>query len=206
MVAQAAAAVPAAVYVGGAALFAGAVWLMTPAGQTASQTLGQAMAEGGANAIDNIVSLFTAEDAPAAPVATTTTDSPTRTCDGPHRGRLQVQGYMPRIDPAPIELSWPWSRPCIPPLRPEGLGALSAYLLPATAAIAYRSAGYRGPVFAAMSQYISKSPPMGFMPANSGGWSISGGGVAVRNFSRGVGRNAPRVDLDIFVGRAFGDR
>lgn len=208
MAAPAAAAPVAGVYVAGAALLAGAAYLMTPAGQRASQSFGEAVIDGGSQAVDNIRDLFRSEDdAQATPVAQTGTATQTqeRKCDGPHRGRLQVQGYKRGVDPVPVELSWPWTRDCRPPLRPEGLSALSAILLPQTMAISGGSAGWRGPAFSKMSQYISNSPPMGFTPANSGGWSITETGGVVRNFGRGAGRNAPRVDLDIFVGRAFGD-
>ena len=201
-------AAPAAgVYIAGAALLAGAAYLMTPAGQRTTASLGEAVADGAGSAIDSIVNLFsgkkTEEQSESVPVAGTTTT--TRPCDGPHRGRLQVQGYAPRIDPHPLELSWPWNRDCIPPLRPEGLSALSANLLPQTAAISYESAGYRGPAFSRMSQYIESSPPIGFTPMQSGGWSIDARGQAVRNFKRGVSRNAPRIDMEVHAGRAFGD-
>jgi hypothetical protein len=196
------AAVPAAVYVGGAALVAGAVWLMTPAGRQASQTLGEAMAQGAGNAVDNIRGLFGSETE-AAPTAATETD--TRPCDGPHRGRLQVQGYNRRVDPGPIELSWPWSRPCIPPIRPEGLAALSADLLLRTRAISFASAGHRGPAFSRMSQHISNSPAIGFMAGHTIGWGIDAAtGRAVINTR--AGPNAPRVDLEVHAGRAFGVR
>ena len=67
------------------------------------------------------------------------------------------------------------------------------------------SAYLRAPAFAKMSEYIVSSPPSGFTPANSRGWSINAIGMAVRNFGPGTGRNAPRVDLDVFDGRCFGD-
>ncbi|NSX56064.1 hypothetical protein [Parasulfitobacter algicola] len=88
------AAVPAAavggVYVGGAALLAGAVYLMTPAGQRASASLGEAIYDGGAAAVDNITDLLSSDDVetPAVPTtgATTTTDTTTceRGCDWRH--------------------------------------------------------------------------------------------------------------------------
>lgn len=200
-----AAAPVAGVYVAGAALLAGAAWLMTPAGQRASETLGEAIYEGGATAVDNITSLFEGEEqAPAVPQTTTTTNTTTRPCDGPHRGRLQVQGYAPRHDPHPIELSWPWTRPCIPPFKPEGLAALSAVLLPGTAAISFSSAGRRGPAFAAMSQHIQNAPPIGFMAGHRKGFGITSTGALRPNLS--AGPNAPRVDLEVHAGRAFGIR
>lgn len=162
----------------------------------------------GAAIEDGITSLFSGNDVDeqAPPIAQTQTNTTTRACDGPHGGRLQVQGYRPRVDPHPIEISWPWNRPCIPPLRPEGLSVLSAVLLPATMAIKRSSAGHRGPAFAAMSRFISRSSPWGFTPADSDGWSINEVGRAVRNRTRGVSRNAPRVDMEIHRGRAFGDQ
>lgn len=211
--APAAAAAPVAgVYVAGAALLAGAAWLMTPAGQRASQSFGEAVIDGGAQAVDNVksaasavVDAFSGDDADAqvAPVSTTTTDTTTRPCDGPHRGRLQVQGYSPRVDPGPIELSWSWARTCLPPLKPEGLAALP-FLLGKTTAINYASAGLRGPAFAAMSRHIVSAPPMGFLAGHRKGWGVTPNGRLRPNLS--AGPNAPRVDLEVHAGRAFGVR
>lgn len=206
MAAPAAAAAP--VYVGGAALVAGAVWLMTPAGQRASQSLGEAMVQGGSQAVDNIRNLF-ADDidtqAPAVPTTQEGSRTEERGCDGPHRGRLQVQGFRPPHDTVPIELSWPWSRPCIAPLKPEGLVALSGDLLPRTRAINFASAGYRGPAFSKMSQHIQSAPPAGFLAGHRMGWGIHPAtGRAVPNLR--AGPNAPRVDLEVHAGRAFGVR
>lgn len=213
MAAPAVAAAPVAgVYVAGAALFAGAAWLMTPAGQRASQSFGEAVIGGGAQAVDNVKSaasavadVFTSDDADtqAVPVGSTTTDTTTRPCDGPHRGRLQVQGYSPRVDPAPLELSWPWARTCVPPLKPEGLAALPI-LLVQTVEASYASAGLRGPAFAAMSRHIVSAPPMGFLAGHRKGWGVTPNGRLRPNLS--AGRNAPRVDLEVQAGRAFGVR
>lgn len=66
----------AGVYVAGAALLAGAAFLMTPAGQSASQSLAEAMVDGGAQAVDNIRNLFADEtetQAPAVPIPQTGT-------------------------------------------------------------------------------------------------------------------------------------
>ena len=212
MAAPAAAAAPVAgVYVAGAALLAGAAWLMTPAGQRASETLGEAIYDGGAQAVDNVkdaanavMDVFTGDEEETQTTPTTTTT--TRECDGPHRGRLQVQGYVPRVDPVPIELSWPWSRPCIPPLRPEGRVEISG-LLERTRAISFASAGYRRPAFIRMSQYINSAPTTGFGPHQMG-FSIDVVGNAARNRAAGVRfpRNPARVDIEVAVGRAFGDR
>jgi len=198
----------AGVYVAGAALLAGAAWLLTPAGQRASETLGDAIYEGGAQAVDNVkdavnsVSDIFSDDEV---VPTTTTNDTTARCDGPHRGRLQVQGYNRRVDPHLLELSWPWTRSCVPPLRLEGLAAISGVLLPATQAVSFGSAGYRGPAFAKMSQHISKAPPIGFLAGHRIGWAINHAtGQAVPN-QRAIG-GAPRVDLEVIQGRAFGDR
>lgn len=195
----------AAVFVGGAAVRAGWIWLRTPVGQRTAATLGGAMAAGATDAVGTIRDYFSDDDTAAPAVPQTDTGTQQRQCDGPHNGRLQVQGYRHRVDPFPIELSWPWNRPCTPPLRPEGLGALSGILLPETMAIRRESAFLRGPAFASMSRFISNSSPLGFTPADSGGWSITSTGTVVRNRSRGAGPNAPRVDIDIFAGRAFGD-
>lgn len=201
-----AAAVP--VYVGGAALVAGAVWLMTPAGQRASQTLGEAMVAGGSQAVDNIRNLFadeTESQAPAVPGTREGSRTEERRCDGPHRGRLQVQGYRPSVDPAPVELSWPWNRPCLPPLKPEGLMALSGDLLPRTRQISFASAGHRGPAFSKMSQHIRSAPATGFETGHRIGWGIHPDtGSAVPNLR--AGPSAPRVDLEVHAGRAFGVR
>lgn len=137
--------------------------------------------------------------------AQSTTNEATRNCDGPHRGRLQVQGNARNIDPPDgIEISWPWNRPCVPPLRPEGLLEISA-LLERTREISPESAGWRGGAFAKMSRFISGSGPSGLRPSDSGGWSITEDGKTVRNRTRGVLRNAARVDIEILAGRAFGD-
>lgn len=208
MAAPAAAAAPVAgVYVAGAALLAGAAWLMTPAGQRASQTLGEAIYDGGAAAVDNVkdvanavMDVFTGdeEEVQTTPTTTTTTNTTTRECDGPHRGRFQVQGYASRVDPYPLELSWPWNRPCRPPLRPEGFVELSA-LMVATQVINWRSAGLRGPAFAKMSKHLASSPPPGFYARHVIGWNHLGQRAV------GSGRNVPRVDLEVIQGRAFGN-
>ena len=212
MVAPAAAAPAAGVYVAGAALLAGAAWLLTPAGQRASQSFGEAVVEGGSRAVDNVKEVassisdaFSGDDAEtqSRPATATDTNTTTQNCDGPHRGRLQVQGYNRRVDPGPVELSWPWERPCIPPLRPEGLAALSG-LLAQTQMFSYASAGLRGPAFAAMSKHISSAPPMGFLAGHRKGWGVTPNGRLRPNLS--AGPNAPRVDLEVHVGRALGDR
>jgi hypothetical protein len=201
-------AAPAAgVYIAGAALLAGAAYLMTPAGQRTTASLGEAVADGAGSAIDSIVNLFsgkkTEEQSESVPVAGTTTT--TRPCDGPHGGRIQVQGYVPRIDPHPLELSWPWNRECVPPLRPEGLSAVSGVLLPQVAAISYESAGYRGQAFSKMSKHIRDSPSEGFLAGHRVGWGIHPATrQAVRNLR--AGPDAPRVDLEVHRGRAFGVR
>lgn len=210
MVAPAVAAPAAGVYVAGAALLAGAAWLMTPAGQRASQSFGEAVVQGGAEAVDTVReaasavadALSGAEDE-AVPNVGTDTSTTSQNCDGPHRGRLQVQGYNPRVDSAPIELSWPWDRPCYPPLKPEGHTALSG-LLVQTQAVSFRSAGLRGPAFAAMSRHITSAPPMGFLAGHRRGWGVTPNGRLRPNLS--AGPNAPRVDLEVHAGRAFGVR
>lgn len=199
MAAPAAPALPVAgVYVAGAALLAGAAWLLSPPGRHASETLGEAIYEGGANAVQNIKDIFTSEEEEAQ----TTTNTTTRGCDGPHGGRLQVQGYAPRTDPYSLELSWPWNRECTPPLRPEGLGAVSG-LLVQTQAISYRSVGRRGKAFSAMSKHISKAPSLGFESGHRIGFGVTPDGDL--RINQKAGRNAPRVDLEVHRGRAFGD-
>lgn len=203
MAAPAAAAPAAGVYVAGAALVAGAAWLMTPQGQRASQTLGEAMYDGGAQAVNNIKDLFRGdEDEQSTPTTTTTTNTTTRQCDGPHRGRLQSQGYR-RPDPGRVELSRPWNRPCLPPLRAEGRSMISA-LLNDTKSFSFVSAGLRAGAFAAMSRHIGSAPPMGFMAGHRMGWGIAPNGALRPNLI--AGPDAPRVDLEVHVGRAFGDR
>ena len=208
MAGPAAAAPVAGVYVAGAALLAGAAYFMTPAGQRASQSLGEAMVDGGSQAVHNIRNLFAADTdtrSPAVPVTAEGTRTEERRCDGPHRGRLQVQGFRPPHDVRPIELSWPWARTCTPPLKPEGLTALSADLLLSTRLINYASAGHRGPAFSKMSQHIQSAPPAGFLAGHRMGWGIhSATGSAVPNLR--AGPNAPRVDLEVHAGRAFGVR
>lgn len=212
MAAPAVAAPAAGVYVAGAALLAGAAWLMTPAGQRASQSFGEAVVQGGSQAVENVKDAAAAisdvfsgdkDDAQATPRVATDTNTTSRNCDGPHRGRLQVQGYSPRVDPAPIELSWPWSRPCIPPLKSEGHTAISALLMQ-TRAVSFESAGLRGPAFSAMSRHITSAPPIGFMAGHRRGWGVTPTGRLRRNLS--AGPNAPRVDLEVHAGRAFGVR
>lgn len=109
-----------------------------------------------------------------------------------------MQGYDHRKDPLPIELSWPWERKCVPPLRAEGTAALSK-LFSDTQAISYKSASLRGPAFVKMEQHINKSPSLGFLARHVVGWNQLGR----RAF--GSGRNVPRVDLEVIKGRAFGD-
>lgn len=214
MAAPAAAAAPVAgVYVAGAALIAGAAWLMTPAGRRASETLGGAIYEGGAAAAKDVrdvasaaMDMMTGADDEAVPVSvpTTTTNDTTRRCDGPHRGRLQVQGYDPRVDPFDFTSdqgpSWGWAMPCYPPLRAVGLAQLSTNLLVQTQNIRHESAGLRGAAFAKMSRHIANAPPIGFVARHVAGWNHLGR----RAF--GSGRNVPRVDLEVTRGRAFGDR
>jgi len=208
MAGPAAAAPVAGVCVARAALLAGAASLMTPAGQRASQSLGEAMGDGGSQAVDNIRNLFstrTETNAPAVPIAQDGTRSEERRCDGPHRGRLQVQGFRKPPDPIEIELSWPAFRPCYFPLKPKGLTALSADLLARTRLISYQSAGYRGPAFAKMSRHIKTAPPGGFGAGQMEGWGIDpDAGHAVKNTR--AGHKAPRVDIEVFSLRAFGVR
>lgn len=200
MVVQAAAA---PVYVGGAALVAGALWLMTPAGQRASQSLGEAMVAGGSQAVDNIRNLFADEtEAPAVPGTREGSRTEERRCDGPHRGRLQAQGYRPSQEPRRVETSEPWSEPCYAPLRAAGLVKVSALLLK-TQAISYEGAGLRGPCFSRMSKHIKESPPGGFSAGYTIGWGMTASGQIRRNTA--AGRDAPRVDLEVTAGRAFGD-
>ncbi|WP_417842458.1 hypothetical protein [Thalassospira sp.] len=209
MVAPAAAAPVAGVYIVGAALLAGAAWLSTPAGRRASQTLGEAMYEGGAAAVDEVkdvgraaMDVFTDEKDDTKAIPQTNTNDVTQRCDGPHRGRLQVQGYAPRVDSYPIELSWPWMRECIPPLRPEGLEAVSNLFLE-TQSVNYRSAGLRGKAFSAMSKHISSVSSDGFRAGYRKGFGITPEGKLRPNIV--AGKNAPRVDLEVHAGRAFGD-
>ena len=200
MAAPAAAAAP--VYVGGAALVAGAVWLMTPAGQRASESLAGAMADGASNAWDNVTSLFGSdEETQTAPTTGTATDAQTRRCDGPHRGRFQAQGYRPSQEPRRVETSVPWNRPCVPPLNPEGRQMVSQ-LLVQTQAISYTGAGLRGPAFSRMSQHVVSALPSGFFAGHRAGWGITSAGRVVRNTQ--AGPDAPRVDLEVHTGRAFG--
>lgn len=49
-------------YIGGAAVVAGAIYLMTPEGQRTAQSLGEAMGQGAGNAVDNIKSLIWGEE------------------------------------------------------------------------------------------------------------------------------------------------
>lgn len=201
------AAAPAAVYIGGAALVAGAAYLLTPPGRRTSETLGQAIYDGGADAVENIRSLFSSdedEDAQATPTTTTRTNSTTKDCDGPHRGRIQVQGFDPRVDPRDFNTMIPpitfgWNEPCFPPTRAVGLAQLSTNLLVQTQNVRFESAGLRGPAFSKMSQHIKNAPPMGFYARHVTGWNHLG------RRALGSGRNVPRVDLEVTLGRAFGD-
>lgn len=200
-------AAPAAVYVAGAGLVAGAIWLMTPAGKRASETLGGAIYDGGAQAVDNIRDLITGDDDTSAPPATQTqtqTDTQTqeRRCDGPHAGRFQAQGFRRSQEPRRVETSVPWNKPCNAPLRAEGRGMVSL-LLAQTSAISFQGAGLRGPAFSRMSQHLNAAPPSGFMAGHRAGWGITATGAVVRNTS--AGRDAPRVDMEVHRGRAFGD-
>lgn len=200
------AAAPAAgVYVAGAALFAGAVWIMTPAGRRASETMAEAMVDGGTQAVDNIRNLFaddTDTQAPAVPAAQQGSRSEERRCDGPHRGRFQAQGHRPSQEPHRIEESVPWTRNCQAPLRAEGRVMVSA-LLALTQASSFQGAGLRGPCFARMSQHVNSAPPGGFGAGHRAGWGITPSGQVRRNTS--AGPDAPRVDLEVHAGRAFGD-
>ena len=193
------------VYVGGAALVAGAVWLMTPAGQRASQTLGEAMVAGGSQAVDNIRSLFADEtetQAPAVPGTQEGSRTEERRCDGPHRGRFQAQGFRSSQEPRRVETSESWSEPCYPPLRAAGMVKVSALLLK-TQAISFQGAGLRGPCFSRMSQHVKSAPARGFSAGYTIGWGITASGQVRRNTA--AGRDAPRVDLEVTAGRAFGD-
>lgn len=149
-----------------------------------------------------MLSKFGANDA-ANETSIAKTDEEVKKCDGPHRGRFQAQGYAKNVDPpGGIELSKPWNRDCVAPLRTEGLTLISA-LEAETAVLNFKSAGYRGKAFSKMSKYIKKSPPTGFTPLDSIGWGIDPStGKAVRNILAGA--KAVRVDLEIKVGRAFG--
>lgn len=195
-----AAAPVAGAYIGLAALGAGIVYLATPQGQRTAQSLGEAMYDGGANAVDNIKSLFSAEEEENT-VPTTASNTTTRDCDGPHGGRLQSQGYR-KPDPGPVELSRPWRRPCTPPLRAEGRFMVSA-LFNDTRDFSFMSAGLRARAFAAMSKHISSSPPIGFLAGHKKGWGIAPNGDLRPNLL--AGPRAPRVDLEVHEGRAFGD-
>lgn len=203
-----AAAVPAAVYVAGAGLVAGAVWLMTPAGQRASQSLGEAIVDGGATAVDNIRTLIQGEEedtAPpqAIPQAQADTDTATRKCDGPHRGRFQAQGYRPRQEPRPVETSVPWNEECFSPGKAVGRGMVSL-LMVQTRAISYEAAGLRAKAFSRASRHVGNAPASGFTAGHKMSWNITESGqVRVGNMTGG--RNAPRVDLEVKAGRAFGD-
>lgn len=93
----------------------------------------------------------------------------------------------------------------MPPLKAEGLTALSGDLLPRTRSINFASAGYRGPAFSKMSQHIQSAPPSGFLAGHRMGWGIHPAtGAAVPNLR--AGPDAPRVDLEVHAGRAFGTR
>lgn len=205
MAAPAAAAAP--VYIGGAALFAGAVYLATPQGQRAAESLGEAMGQGASNAWDNLASLFRADDqekSETVPTTGTAKDTTTRECDGPHRGRFQAQGYNGRIDPSPLEISAPWARSCTPPLKPEGLHLLSNVLLMQVRMFNYASAGLRAPAFSRMSQHVRSAPAIGFVAGHRRGFGITPQGQVRPNTA--AGPNAPRVDLEVITGRAFGAR
>lgn len=200
-----AAAAPA--YVGGAALLAGAIYLATPQGRRNSQSLGEAMGQGASNAWDNVTGLFGSDDdTRVAPVPGTgaQTDTMTQPCDGPHRGRFQAQGYNRRVDPSPLEVSAPWTRNCIPPLKPEGFHLLSNVLLVQVRMFNYASAGLRGPAFAQMSQHVRSAPAIGFVAGHRRGYGITPQGQVRPNTA--AGPNAPRVDLEVITGRAFGVR
>lgn len=73
-----AAAVP--VYIGGVAVVAGALYLMTPQGQRSAQSLGEAMGQGASNATNNIKNLIWGDEADevvAGAQSTTATDTAT---------------------------------------------------------------------------------------------------------------------------------
>lgn len=196
----------AGVYIVGAALVGGAVYLMTPQGRRTSESLGEAIIDGGSAAVDNIADLFSSdeEESGQATTTTTTTSDVVERCDGPHRGRLQVQGYDERIDPFDFTSnrgpSWAWNEPCYPPLRSMGLAQLSTNLLVQTRNIRFEFAGLRAAAFTKMSQHITKAPPTGFYARHVIGWNHLG------QRALGSGRNVPRVDLEVIQGRAFGDR
>lgn len=203
MAAPAADAAP--VHVGGAALVAGAIWLMTPAGQRATQILGEAMVEGGSQAVDNIRNPFADEtetQASAVPTPQDGTRTEERRCDGPHRGRFQAQGYRASQESRRVETSEAWSEPCHEPLRPVGLVKVSALLIK-TQAISFQGTGLRGPCFSRMSQHVRSSPASGFGAVYTIGWGINEAGQVRRNTA--AGRDAPRIDLEVTAGRAFGD-
>ncbi len=192
------------IYIAGVAVIAGIAYLRTPHWERTATSLGDAMYQGGAAAVDDIKSLFEPKKkskAHANERTATVSNERQRKCDGPHRGRLQVQGYAKNIDPHPIELSYPWSYDCSPPLKPEGLAAISLLLLQ-TQAISYKSAGYRGAAFSKMSKYIKKAPPIGFLADHRIGFGIAEDGSVKIN--QKAGRNPARVDLEVRKGRAFG--
>jgi hypothetical protein len=78
-------------------------------------------------------------------------------------------------------------------------------LLPRTRAISFASAGHRGPAFSQMSLRISNSPATGFMAGRRIGRGID---AATRRavINTRNGPDAPRVDLEVHAGRAFGVR
>ena len=203
---HAAAGVGAGVYIAGAGLVAGAVYLMAPAGQRMSVSFGEAVVQGGSDAVDNIRNLISGEEetqAPAAPTTATQTGTETATCDGPHRGVFQAQGFRRSQEPRRVELSKGWFMPCQAPIRPVGNALISA-LLADTAAHSFQGAGLRGPAFSRMSRHLASSSGLGFIAIHLAGWGITSSYRVVRNTR--AGRDAPRVDLEVQAGRAFGIR
>lgn len=195
------------IYIIGGGIVGGAIWLMTPEGQRAGQSFSEAVVDGTSSAYDQVSSLFRSkdeenEDTRAVPA----TNDAVKRCDGIHRGRLQVQGYR-RPEPVDFDalvpmVSWAWDRPC-PPLRAEGLAQLSSNLLIQTQNISQVGAGIRAGCFVKMSKHISSAPASGILAFHSVGWGVNPIGQVVKN--NVAGPRAPRVDLEIHLGRAFGD-
>lgn len=195
------------VYIIGGGVVGEAIWLMTPEGQRAGQSFSEAVAGGTSSAYDQVSSLFRSKDEENEDTRTVpTTNDAVKRCDGMHRGRLQVQGYR-RPEPVDFDalvpmVSWAWDRPCPPP-RAEGLAQLSSNLLIQTQNISQVGAGIRAGCFVKMSKHIKSSPSIGFVAPHSIGWGVTPSGMTVRN--RSAGQAGPRVDLEVHLGRAFGD-
>ena len=199
------AAIPAGVlYVGGAAVIGGLAYATNPEFRRSADGLGSAMAGAAGDAVDDIASLFDGDDEESQNTPVTATDGTTQQCDGPHRGRFQAQGYRASVDPEPLERSTPWNRECIPPMRREGHRMLSQDLLVQVQSFSRASANLRYLAFVKMSDMISRSPPAGFPSGYRFGFGITAGGQVKPNLV--AGRTAPRVDLEVYAGRAFGIR